>query len=184
MLMPFLLLLVLAACNNNEEAGEKKVTRDTTLILSPDAPPAPLPDKQVAADREPLPVSTAELTAAEAADDSVFADGSVPVSWANAGIDRPLDLKRFIKRLKDWVANDQRDSVAAVLAYPLTNPPVRNRQVFLSAYDKYISRSVKEALRRQPLNQIFRNSRGAMIGDGHLWLAETATGYEIIAINP
>jgi len=131
----------------------------------------------------PVTDSSFALTTAEMEDDSVFANGSMPTSWAAAGIDDPVAFKKFLKHLQYWVAHDKRDSVAAVIAYPMKHPAVKNKQQFLAGYDMYMNKGVKNALKEQNYRQIFRRDQGAMIGSGQLWLAQTPQGFRITAIN-
>lgn len=173
----FLLLIVitvLAACNN-QSAEEKALAADTAItVVTKDT----IPQKDTA-----LIAFSYELTPAEMPDDSVFTDGSQPSSWANAGFDHPVAFKKFLKRLQYWVANNQQDSVAAVIAFPLKNPNVKNKAAFIEKYDSLINEKVKKALMAQNLRQIFRRDQGAMIGDGELWFNETKKGFSIITIN-
>jgi len=132
---------------------------------------------------QPTPNFPTDLTLDETTDDSIFADGSRPVPWTNAGIDDPVAFRQFLKKLQKWVAADQKDSVVTVIAFPLHNPKVKDQQAFLAKYDLYINDRVKNALKHQNLRQIFRNANGAMIGSGELWLGQVQGGFAIIAIN-
>ena len=129
------------------------------------------------------PATSSELSSSEIPDDSVFADGSKPSSWQDAGFTNPANFKKFLQKLQSWVADGNKDSVASVIAYPLRNPKVKDKATFIAKYDDYITANVKKALKEQNLKQVFRNSQGAMIGDGKLWFNETKDGYRIIAIN-
>ncbi|MEO5681815.1 MAG: hypothetical protein ABIQ88_04190 [Chitinophagaceae bacterium] len=123
------------------------------------------------------------LTASEKQDDSTFTDGSQPATWANAGFEHPIEFKKFLKRLQYWVANQQADSVAAVVAFPLKNPPVINKAAFVAKYDAFINEKVKTALMAQNMRQIFRNGQGAMLGNGAIWFRKTSKGFTITSIN-
>ncbi|MET0299037.1 MAG: hypothetical protein ABW036_04720, partial [Flavitalea sp.] len=97
-------------------------------------------------------------------DDSVFNDGSIPSSWANAGFADSAAVKRFVKQLQTWTAANQVDSIAAQIAFPLKNPAVKNAAEFKAGFEKYFTPEVKSAIADQKLTQIFRNQQGAMIG--------------------
>ncbi len=168
-ILPALLLLVIA-CNDTPDKQPSSLSDTLTTAT-------PVPDS-LSPVTDPYALSPAEIE-----DDSVFSDGSMPTSWANAGFDNPLAFKKFLKHLQYWVATDQRDSVAAVVAYPLHHPAVKNAQQFLAGYDKYMREQVKKALKEQNLRQIFRRDQGAMIGNGELWFSETPQGFRIIGIN-
>lgn len=166
------------ACNDSGTKEETPVedAEPAAIVASPDTPPVAGTPAQ-----ESHPYA---LTEEEKGDDSVFTDGSRPTTWANAGFDNPEAFKLFVKRLKYWVKTDQRDSVANVLAYPLRNPPVKNRQAFLTDYTTFLNDNVKNALYSQNLRQIFRRDTGAMIGNGEIWFRQTEKGqYRITGIN-
>ena len=171
----FFVCLSITACNNSSE-GTPKATTDTIAVVK----------DNTSAKTDSTPVAAAspfDLTADEIKDDSVFADGSRPTSWANAGIDDPVAFKKFLKRLQVSVANDLKDSVAAAIAFPLRNPELKSRKDFLQKYDVYINDKVRAALKGVKLSQIFRNGQGAMIGDGTVWFSKTKNGYAVTAIN-
>lgn len=162
-----------AACNSqnsNTQTADTSAAKTDTLTVN---------DTSV----KTTSASPTELSSSEIQDDSVFADGSRPTSWKDAGFTNPAEFKRFLQHLQSWVANSNKDSVASVVAYPLRNPKVKDKAAFILKYDDYITGNIKKALKEQNLRQIFRNSQGAMIGDGKLWLNETKDGYRIIAIN-
>ena len=77
--------------------------------------------------KDPYSLNTDELK-----DDSIFSDGSKTASWKVAGIDSPVAFKHFIKRLQHWVINNQKDSIASVIGYPMHNPPSERKKRFFS----------------------------------------------------
>ncbi len=172
------IIAMFAACNNNAVTGDKIPGKDTaSQVVTTDTI---VVKESVAA---PEPPFNNELSAAEMQDDSVFADGSQPASWANAGFDHPIEFKKFLKRLQNWVANNQKDSVASVITFPLKNSLAKNKTAFIKNYDSLINEKVKKALFTQNMRQIFRRDQGAMIGSGELWFNETKKGFTIITIN-
>lgn len=121
-------------------------------------------------------------------EDSIFNDGSKPPPWSIAGINDGNQLKIFIKFLRLWVEKGNRDSIAAHLQYPLRNLRMINSpSVFLKNYDRLFNKKVIKALEAQKLSQIFRNSQGAMIGNGELWISNVSPGltdvFKIVSIN-
>ncbi len=144
---------------------------------------AELPAGDTIKEIKPVADDHLALTPEELKDDSIFTDGSKPTSWAVSGIDDPAAFKKFVKRLKFWVANDHKDSVSTVIAYPLRNPKIKDKQEFLNKYDLFFNEKVRKSLREQKLNQVFRNTNGAMIGSGELWINEKGKDFLIIAIN-
>ena len=123
------------------------------------------------------------LSAEDLRDDSVFKDGSRPVSWANAGVSDPLAVKTFIRKLQVWVRDNQVDSISRYMQYPMRNPGIKDKTDFRLNYGDYITDGVKPALADQRLNQIFRNEQGVMIGQGQIWLRQKDNNIQIIAIN-
>ncbi len=169
------IIVSVIGCNNaSDKTAEQKMDTpvdiiDTSSVVIKSVPVDP---------KDPYSLNTDELQ-----DDSIFSDGSKTASWKVAGIDSPIAFKHFIKRLQHWVINNQKDSVASVIGYPMHNPPVKNKKDFLINYDLYFNNKVKSALKEQKLRQIFRNNSGAMIGKGNLWFSQTPNGFRIIGIN-
>lgn len=172
----FLLLWVmvgLAACGDGAGKESVKGTEDTTTA-------APLTGESSNA-RELIPAH--DQNPSQLGDDSVFTDGSIPTSWENAGFTDPVGFKQFLLRLTGWSVNGQKDSIAAVVDYPLRNPKIKDSQQFLQQYDSLFNEKVKTALARQNLRQIFRRDQGAMIGDGTLWFRQSGNRFVIVGIN-
>ncbi len=128
------------------------------------------------------------MTPEEMSEDSVFADGSKPAAWSVSGINDQTQLKIFIKLLRLWVEQGNKDSIAAHIQYPLrNNKSVTTSSDFLKNYDVLFDAKVIKALKDQKLSQIFRNKQGAMIGNGELWIRNVSSGnteeFKIISIN-
>ena len=124
----------------------------------------------------------------EMMDDSVFTDGSKPAAWSLTGINDPNQLKIFIKFLRFWVEKGNRDSLAAHIQYPLqNNKNIASPSDFLKKYDVLFNAKVIKAINDQKLSQIFRNSHGAMIGNGELWIRNVSSNktddFRITSIN-
>jgi hypothetical protein len=160
LIFPFLLVLACgeSAVNEKQSAGTQ-ATADT-LAIDPYA-----------------------LTAEDLKDDSVFSDGSRPVSWENAGVSDPIAIKKFIRKLQVWVRDNQVDSISGYLKYPMRNPGIKDKTDFKLNYRDYFSDGVKTALADQRLSQVFRTGQGAMIGQGQLWINQKDNIIQIIAIN-
>lgn len=123
----------------------------------------------------------------EMVDDESFAVNSSSTKWATAGITDPNQLKIFIKFLRFWVDKRNIDSIAAHIEYPLSHPNIQTPQDFINNYHRYFDSKVINALRNQKLPQIYRNNKGARIGNGELWIKNISTGnieeFKITAIN-
>lgn len=160
-------VLVLAGCGQQaSNTAADKDSAKTTAELPVTDPVQVMPSKDID----------------EWKDDSVFADGSVPTSWENAGIDRPKELKTFIHKLQEWIAGDKKEDIAAAIRYPL-NKTVKTPDDFMKQYDQLITPKVKNAVASINFRQIFRNQKGVMIGNGELWISQDGKEYKIIAIN-
>src|SRR5918993_514142 len=94
-----------------------------------------------------------QLSAVDLSDDSIFNDGSRPVSWENAGVKDPLAMKTFIRKLQVWVRDNYVDSISSYLVYPMRNPGITDKKDFKLNYSTYFSDGVKAALAEQRLNQ-------------------------------
>ncbi|MFC3858696.1 hypothetical protein ACFOTA_22375 [Chitinophaga sp. GCM10012297] len=162
-----LVLPLIFACNRVSQ----KTTADSSIVdgvkeLVPVAPPP-------AIDPENAQVQ---------AQDTLFEDGTIPSSWANAGFDDPEGFKQFVWRFKDWVKNDRQDSIAQHIKFPLRQ--YKTESAFREHYVHIFDASLKAAVDTQRLDRIFRNAQGATIGNGRIWFAPLPEGYRIIAINP
>ena len=130
---------------------------------------------------QPTPAEPTPDAAQIAAQDSLFEDGSIPTTWANAGFDNPAGFKNFITQFKDWVKNDNVDSIAAHISFPIK--PAKTEAVFKEKYTSIFDTNIKNAVANQRLDRIFRNADGAMIGNGQIWFTVGKSNYMITAIN-
>ncbi|RYF89243.1 MAG: hypothetical protein EOO03_06470, partial [Chitinophagaceae bacterium] len=105
LLVMLYLLCTIISCSNNESKNVETTVKKDTLL-----------DKQIVAINDtnvianPLMLSENEMK-----DDSVFADGSIPTSWANAGITDVKGLKLFLKQAQQWVMNNDKEKLAAAV---------------------------------------------------------------------
>ncbi|STR44722.1 hypothetical protein [Iodobacter fluviatilis] len=104
-------------------------------------------------------------------------------------------LGEFLKSLQTAVAKDDASSVAKLARFPLrVNLPKKKTlqaQQFIAQYSKVITPKVKAAVLAQTAESLFRNSNGAMIGNGEIWFSGLCLNKEctkqttkMIAINP
>jgi len=108
-------------------------------------------------------------------------EGTVPTGWSTATIRDANDFKIFLIKLKELVANDDSESIADLISYPLKD--LKTKSDFLNNYTRIFSDSMKEAVKQQRLDRIFRRDQGAMIGDGEIWLQQIGRSYKIIGLN-
>lgn len=121
------------------------------------------------------------VSAAELRDDSVFADGSIPTSWENAGITDVKALKLFLKELQQLVMLNDKAGLSGHVQYPLKDIP--GPEAFIAQYDEVFTRNVKLSLAGINFNQVFRNQDGVMTAGGKVWIRQIGEGFKIIAIN-
>jgi hypothetical protein len=166
----FVIVSVLAVVTQ-ASCGDPKATRDED------------DSKEARATNDSIPLNSYNISPAEAGDDTVFNDGSKPISWLNAGITDSVAAKLFVKKLQGWARDNHVDSIGTYLNYPLRNPAIPDRKDFKLNYGNYFTDGVKAALADQNLRQIFRTQQGFMIGQGQIWMREINNNIKIIAIN-
>jgi len=104
--------------------------------------------------------------------------------------------QELLLALKAAVAADDREAVAAMIAYPLTTTIAGERVAmtsekdFLERYGQLVTPAVTAAIVRQSYAALFANWQGVMIGDGVVWFGGTCsddacaeTSVKVIAIN-
>ncbi len=156
--------VAIAGCNNN---GKPSGSSDTTLLSTADT-----------LTKEPV-VPGDNMQQADA-QDTLFEDGSIPSSWSTAGFNDPAAFKRFLTEFKSWVKNNQADSIAAHIRFPVKAAPTA--AAFKTHYDHIFNDRMKAVVLNQRLDRIFRNQNGAMLGSGEIWLESYKDGYRIISI--
>lgn len=164
----FLLPVAFAAmaCNNNSNNDKGTATVEPVAVVAPDSG---------------IVTNALTVSAEEMKDDSVFTDGSIPTSWANAGITDVRGLKLFLKKAQQWAMNNDKEKLAAAIKYPLKN--IKNEQELIAAYDNIFTKEVKLSFATINFNQIFRNQQGVMTAGGKVWINQFGKDFKIFAIN-
>jgi hypothetical protein len=162
------LFVVFTACDNNKNTHDTMAADSSTITV---ATPVVLDTL----------VNSLTISENEMKDDSVFADGSIPTSWANAGITDVRGLKLFLKQAQQWVMNNDKEKLAAAIRYPLKN--IKNEQELIAAYDNVFTKEVKLSFATINFNQIFRNQQGVMTTGGKVWINQFGDKFKIFAIN-
>ena len=105
------------------------------------------------------------LTATDIQEDSVLQDGSVPCSWAEAGIKQPQSLKLFLKKIQYWLSEGGKDSIVQVILYPIDiqKHNYADAAALLKDYDKVFTPKTIAAIAAQTTNNINRGPTGANI---------------------
>lgn len=166
--------MVSMACNQtvkqNTSAGEEAVSGTDTSRTVKAAPATEM-------------MKVSDLSAEEMKDDSVFADGSKPTSWENAGITDVKGLKLFIKQLQQWTVTNDKEKLAAVVQYPI-NKTIKTKDELIADYDAIFTKQVQLSFATVNFSQLFRNDQGVMTKDGKVWIGQKGKNFKIIAINP
>ncbi|OPA75279.1 hypothetical protein BVG16_22035 [Paenibacillus selenitireducens] len=106
-----------------------------------------------------------------------------------AGIDDPAALHKYIGKLQQAVAKNNRKAVAALMSYPLQvnkqgkSKLIQSKKQFMKNYDHIMTSQVKKKLLAQQLDQLFVNSEGVMIGDGEMWISQFGKTIAVYAMN-
>lgn len=85
------------------------------------------------------------------------------------------ELMTFVATLQSAVKSDSPEQVAPLIQFPLRVNMAQGRAIQLTArrfsaeYGKIFS-TVKAAVLQQAQDDIFRNSNGAMLGNGEVWI--------------
>ncbi len=105
--------LLAVSCNSN------KNNADTGYDMSKFEPPV------IAKSDTQALATVGVLSVDELKDDSVFADGSIPTSWENAGVTDVQALKLFLKQLQQLVIVNDKTGLADHVQYPLKDIQVK-----------------------------------------------------------
>ena len=173
----FLSLICFSSCNDLHQKlydtfhGKKEITK-----------------KDSVAKKDTVTASTIQLTPEEEKNLPETGDKSVTTTWEDIDIHDVKGLKIFIKKLKLWSEQGNKDSIAANIDFPLVNDEsISSSKIFLQQYDKIFNNKVKQALQQQKLNELFKNFQGVMIGSGEMWIANVSKTknevYKIRSIN-
>ncbi len=122
------------------------------------------------------------LTQEEIADDSIFSNGSIPTSWAIAGITDVKQCKLFLKQIQLLVLTDDKEQLAKAIRYPLGRS-IKTEKNFIDQYDQLFTKEVKLSIANINFSQIFRNIKGVSTERGLVWFCQDGNEYKIIAIN-
>jgi hypothetical protein len=123
----------------------------------------------------------------------VFSRTSGPVladnPYAVAGISNPAHVTQFLARLKQALAADDHDAVAAMVRYPLSFGSLHGRPItYRSAaalsvnYARVFTPDVKAAVAAAKPDNLFVRDQGVMIGNGEIWMNEVGGSMKIISV--
>lgn len=107
-------------------------------------------------------------------------DGVVPGTWKAAAISNPLDFKIFLIKFKELVYNDDAAAIADLISYPIKD--IETKEHFISKYHNIFTTEMKLKVEDLELDKIYRDSQGAIIGDGSLVFREVGDSYRITSM--
>ena len=122
---------------------------------------------------------------------------SLTFAQTHVGYDLTKSDVAFFEQLKSAVVEDEREWVASRVSFPiLVRIGAERREVvdegdFLSNYDVIMNCRVRTAISKQVSEELFKNWRGVMVGDGELWFTAVVRSesqpdsleFVIIALN-
>ena len=121
----------------------------------------------------------AVATACEAKEDYSF-----------VGIKDASQVPKFVASLQKALAAEDKNAVAGLVSYPLMvsvggeDLEIENKAAFVSQYDRIITKEIKQNILAQPLNDIFVNKQGVMVGtDGKVWALPDGKALRIAVIR-
>lgn len=92
------------------------------------------------------------------------------------GIKKASQVPQFVASLQKALAADDKEAVAKLVSYPLTvslgdqELEIEDKAALVRQYDQVFTKAIKQNIQAQPLNDIFVNKQGVMVGsDGKVW---------------
>jgi hypothetical protein len=108
-----------------------------------------------------------------------------------------LPYQTFFQNMKSYFANNDSTQISNIIQYPIQiiindkKSNISNKKEFIKNYSKYITNTIKKAVKDQEYDSLFANSEGLMIGNGQIWFTGICKDdkcikieVKIIAINP
>ncbi|MCU1226701.1 MAG: hypothetical protein JWQ42_4794 [Edaphobacter sp.] len=108
---------------------------------------------------------------------------------SRADIDKSIDtmlgdhvhseVQHLVTDLQQAVAKHDAAAVAALVHYPIKINPgtrpftIRTPQAFIARYDRIITPAIATVIQRQKYEDLFVNYKGAMFGNGEVWITST-----------
>ncbi|OYU95023.1 MAG: hypothetical protein CFE21_11990 [Bacteroidetes bacterium B1(2017)] len=113
----------------------------------------------------------------------LFRDSSIATSWDEAGFPNAKDFIIFYKKFQWDVMDRNKEKIASNIDFPLRD--YKDKKSFFKNFDSIFAPDFVEEILDQDPMEIYRDKKGAMIGeDGQLWFKMKGGKYKIIEINP
>lgn len=107
---------------------------------------------------------------------AVPTDCQAKEDYSFIGIKDASQVPKFVASLQKALAADDKNAVAGLVSYPIMvsvggqDLDVEDKAAFLRQYDRIITQAIKQNILAQPLDDIFVNKQGVMVGsDGKVW---------------
>jgi len=90
-----------------------------------------------------------------------------------------VKVQHLVTDLQQAVAKHDAPAVAALVHYPIKINPgtkpftIRTPQAFIARYDRIITPAIATAIQKQKYEDLFVNYKGAMFGNGEVWITST-----------
>ena len=110
-------------------------------------------------------------------------DSTIASSWDDAGFPNAKDFIIFFKNFQWEVGDRDQEKIASYIDFPIRIS--KNKSDFLKDFDAIFSAEFALEIADQDPSEIYRDEKGAMIGeDGQIWFKMIKGRYRIIEINP
>jgi hypothetical protein len=118
-----------------------------------------------------------------------------PADFSAAGLET-AEVRSFLTTLQQAVRNDDRQTVASLVSYPITiridgaPTTLADPAAFIANYQAVMTKPVRAAVEAAEPDTLFANSDGVMMGRGQVWFGgvyeDGAETYDIriVGINP
>lgn len=113
----------------------------------------------------------------------LFRDSTVAPSWDDAGFPNAKVFILFFKNFQWEVGDRNKEKIASYIDFPIRI--AKDKKAFLRDFDSIFSPEFVQEISDQNPMEIYRDKKGAMIGnDGQIWFKMKNGKYRIIEINP
>ena len=106
------------------------------------------------------------------------------------GVKKASQVPQFVASLQKALAADDKEAVAKLVSYPLVvslggqDLEIENKAALVRQYDQVFTKAIRENILAQPLNDIFVNKQGVMVGsDGKVWALPEGNNLRICVIR-
>lgn len=99
------------------------------------------------------------------------------------------EFNTYFTRLQNAVAKNDIKAVSKLVYYPLNvnsngkTKIIKNQKQFIKEFKTIMTKKVKNSILKQKPDQVFVNYKGAMTGDGEVWISKFNKKLGIYGIN-